>query len=188
MINEDLVNCWQCANCVNKGYMRLDNAKAESVSGLNQSFNETNESFEIKEAEASNLSALLNVSSLDSTPVKSGKKPGRPPKLEPVGQDYKPVSSSSPIKAAKKLEVAKAEPQPLVNGVHQDTKENGVKKGVKKMKKSVKSVAIIDSDQDEEDDDEEVITLDSLTETEKQLILREFCENYLDLDLPVKKN
>lgn len=159
IINEDLNNCWQCANCLNKGYIKQDETKKqENQAKLNQT-----QSSDLNTSNSESLNASLNSTSVNHS--NNATTPSIAPKNENDNSTNtnvkEPVfiapSTESPVKKQKRQRRTKEEMenctlkvklQPIINNKKQKTKR------------------------------EAIISIDQLTSYEKEIILNEFCDIY----------
>lgn len=161
IINEDLVNCWKCPNCVNKGYINSNFMKDLKLS---QSDNSSGSS-SLNE----NYTSIFDIASVSSTaPVQN--------------QVTWPVDFALTAANSRKnfLEMALSNVPPLKPKRHRRTKQEmeTIKLNLTNLKDNfdIKRDNQIDAFKIAQDDDESIISIDSLTYFEKQIILREFCE------------
>lgn len=163
IINEDLVNCWKCPNCVSKGYINSNFIKDLKLS---QSDNSSGSSF-LNENYTSTFS-ISNVS------------PTVPLQNQITSPDFEITAANS---RKNFLEMALFNVPSLKPKRHRRTKQEmeTIKFNLTNLKdkfdiKKRKRENQIDAFKTTQDDDESIISIDSLTYFEKQIILREFCE------------
>uniref|UniRef100_A0A4Y6ESB8 [histone H3]-dimethyl-L-lysine(36) demethylase n=1 Tax=Brachionus koreanus TaxID=1199090 RepID=A0A4Y6ESB8_9BILA len=163
IINEDLVNCWKCPNCVNKGYINSNFSKDFKISQSDSSSGSSslNESY-------SNMFTNVNTSTASYFQNKSA---------SPIDFVIAPTSSKQNFLAMALSNVA-----PLKPKRHRRTKQEMdiIKSNSMSLNENFelkrKREHHLESLRSIQDDEESIISLDSLTYFEKQIILREFCE------------
>ncbi len=164
VINEDLNNCWKCANCLNKGYNKQTEQQTikQEYSQVDLSLQQT-----LTLNTSSNLSDSLNNSFNSSTRTNDMF-------VSPISTDLNVSIEMMPVKKKRhrrtKLEILNSK---TTTSAQTETINMNKKKKYSSVKllKENKKVKIKKS----------IISIDSLTSYEKQIILDEFCiEIYQD--------
>ncbi|CAF0956837.1 unnamed protein product [Brachionus calyciflorus] len=172
IINEDLVNCWKCPNCVNKGFINSNcfkqdmnkQAQFENSNGsnsLNDSFNNI-----INNVISSSVSSNSNLKNQSNSPIDFVLSPPSTSTsyLSSALTSVHPTKPKSKRHRRTKQEMEMAR----VQSINYSAKKENINSNLKRKRKN-ETIS-------PEDNDESIISLDSLTYFEKQIILREFCE------------
>ena len=164
IVNEDLNNCWKCANCVNKGYINKQNDSSNAIKldvALQQPLIlNTN----------SNFSDSLN-NSFNSTRTNDMF-------VSPLSTTTTELTNEQPVKKKRyrrtKLEIENSK----LNEFNQLETIFKDKKKKKELNNNIKKQKNL----------KRIISIDSLSNYEKQIILNEFCEIYNEQDLQNEQN
>lgn len=187
IVNEDLENCWQCPNCVCKGYIKLENQPAPKLASKSQDQDQL-----INDSIKNNLcvSSSLNLDDHSTSMPKDCKTTASI--LDSINTVINVScssfsSSSSSYWSANDSSLSPTSPNVMsrnsVDFYHQPVKIRKPRTAkVSQNKSTKKQIKNEPLDNNPNSDDDSVISLSSLTHYEKQIILREFCELCYDSD------
>ena len=163
IVNEDLNNCWKCANCLNNGYIKQSEHPSFNNNNNNNNNNNSNSLKLIDNSLKQQLS--LNTSSNFSDSLNNSFNSSRTNDMF-VSPLSITIETEPPVKKKRhrrtKLEILSSKNDLLINSVEvpiQEEKKSKAKKSINKKQSAI-------------------ISIDSLSNYEKQIILNEFCEIY----------